>query len=135
MSAWAFNGATFPNVVRQYFSGSNIAVRDKNNCVTLERDKVRVSVAKIYLNAVAATSLGLGCFMSMFAESSDTIPAWLSAFFVIYMTMFLSWLCWIGIDLYVRYKYPMDIIVAYDKLKEYDVDTISTEDEIDDILK
>ena len=68
-------------------------------------------------------------------EDDKNISSLLIAFFVVYATIVLSWLCWVGIEIYVSQKYPQNISVSYELLEKYDVETFATDEEVDDILK
>lgn len=66
-----FWGNTKKKVIDTYYPGCNIAERDKDNKVTLEKEKLQKCAMNIYLNRVAFMYIVVGYLSGVYANLGD----------------------------------------------------------------
>lgn len=129
---WCLKGAKLESIIEKYFPGSNIAKRDdENNCV-LEKEKLRKISKDIYINIFAFINLILGYGLSFYAVSNESKTK------ALILTIFITFII-IGVEYLLSYlisvcRFKENLIVNYDKLKQFDVDTDITNKELEDMF-
>ena len=130
---WCFKGATEEEIIRRYFPGSNLIERDKNNFGTLKKEKLQSVASVAYINVVAVFNLIIGYMTAFFSsENSDNILSSILLTFI--FTAIILYIESKIVKRFSKFKYPNDVKVPFDDLKNADIETIITFEEIDVIV-
>lgn len=123
------------SVIGSYFAGSNIACRDEDGNVVLERSKLQRKCKVVLLNMCSFLNLTIGYLLSIFGNKQ--FADWCNLLLVVIITVFVifaeNFICL----LIARILYSKDIrksLQELDELGVHDVDTIVTEKEIDELF-
>ena len=115
--------------VHEYFPGSNIARRDDQNNITLEKKKFQKTVGFIYKNRIAFVMLAVGYLIGIVGENKGK-----AVFQIIILVAVLTGVILVltnkGCQTIAKKKYPNDVIISYDSVKDH-VETIATDNEVD----
>lgn len=127
-----FRGKTKDLVIREYFPGSNIARRDEQNNITLEKEKLQETVVLIYKNRIAFVMLACGYLIGIFGRNDghDLAVAGLVVVMTVFMIVLTNEIC----RLVAQKRYQTDEMIPYDSVKEY-VGTTLSQAEIDEICQ
>lgn len=129
---WCLKGAKKENIIKRYFPGSNVIERDdENNCV-LNKNKLREVSKDVYINIFAFCNLIIGYCLSFYSTQSEDKVAALIISMVI--TVILLVLEYVVAYIVSFFRFKEDIIKKYNELEKYDIDTIITNKEIDDMF-
>lgn len=128
-----FCGRTRSRVLQFYFPGSNIAKRDGEGNVILEKEKVQDIVKNIYLNRIAFIFIALGYIGSIYGETAgqDREKILLSVIVGSAILNLFGYFVAIGLS---KILYNKDWIIPYDEV-EGKADTIITDKEVDGIFE
>ncbi len=128
---WCLKGASKEQIVRKYFPGSNTVERDeKDNCV-LRKEKLQSITSEVYVNVLAFVDLIAGYLSAYFIK--ETFVPVVAVALTVFITIVLIACEYRIARRFAAYKYPSDMVVPYDYLKKYGVDTFATNKEIDDM--
>ena len=129
---WCLKGTSKEQIVRKYFPGSNTVKRDdEDNCV-LKKEKLQSITSEVYVNALAFVDLIIGYLSAYFAK--DTFIPIVAVALTVLITTILIVGEYVIARKFAAYKYPSDMIIPYSYLEKYDVDTFSTDKEVNDML-
>lgn len=126
-------GRTRERIIDEYFPGSNVIERDKNNNVKLQKDKVQECARRIYDNRAAFLFIAVGYILSIFGEMQGKCKVCVLAF-VISSTVIIIILEKNWSYIAAEYFYKEDIPLKYDDIKEK-ADTCITSSEVDDMFQ
>ncbi len=129
---WCLNGAKKEQIIREYFPGSNTIKRDDDDNCILSKDRLQMITKEVYVNVMAFGNLIIGYLLTYFAVRTCT-PVYaigLTVFLVVIIIAVEELLA----KLFAAMKYSKDIIVPYDLLEKYGVDTFATDKEVSDML-
>lgn len=124
-------GNTKKKVIELYFPGSNIAERNDNNKVCLEKEKLRKKAEDIYMNRLAFIFLIIGYGLSLFGELYDC-NKWKSLVIIQIESVCILFIAFIISKGIAFITFKEDIYIDYDSLKG--VETFSTDKEIKEIM-
>lgn len=127
-----FRGKTKDLAIHEYFPGSNIARRDKQNNITMEKEKLQEVVVLIYKNRIAFVMLACGYLIGIFGRNDGHDLAIAGS--VVAMTVFVIWLINVICRLVAQKRYQADEVIPYDSIKDY-ADTTVSPAEIDEICQ
>lgn len=127
-----FRGKTKELAVHEYFPGSNIARRDEQNNITLEKEKFQRTVGFIYKSRIAFVMLACGYLVGIAGENTGK-AIWQIITLVAVLTGVILILTDKVSQIMARKKYPDDIKISYDTVKDH-VETISTDNEVDKLF-
>ena len=127
---WSF-GKRDQLVIQQYYPGSNIATRDKNNNVVLKKEKLQKAYQRIVMSNWSFSDLVLGYLLSVFAEKRGSNWA-LFMLILIVSALIVACELWLS-GIVSRKKYPQDLVIPFSALEDQglEVETIITAEEID----
>lgn len=120
-------------VIKNCFSGSNIADRDDDNNCVIPKDKLQSSAHVIYLNIVAFADLVVGYLIAAFSPVA-TYATCYTVLGVVGGTVVLLLAEYYLSLLMAKLIYAQDMMVPYSELEQYGVDTNITNKEIDDMF-
>jgi len=121
-------GKTKERIIEEYYPGSNIAERDENNTIVLEKEKLQTCARKIYDNRASFSFIAIGYILSIFGDISNQCKVC-----VLMMTV----TCTVTIILIEKgvaiilskIFYRKDEKIPFDKVKHI-ADTAMTQDEV-----
>ena len=126
-----FRGKTKDLAVHEYFPGSNIARRDEQNNITLEKEKFQKTVGFIYKNRIAFVMLACGYLIGIFGRNDghELVIAGSVAVMTVVVIALTNGIC----RLITLKRYDVDEKIPYDSVKDF-VDTVITDAEMDEML-
>lgn len=125
-------GKTKERIIDEYFPGSNIAERDKDNNVILKKEIVQSCAQKVYDNRMAFLFIAIGYVLSIFGTLNEGYRLYVLALVVVSTVIII--LLEKGISIFVSKRiYNEDIILPYSKV-EHIADTIITASEIEELF-
>lgn len=125
---WSLKGIK-KNILELYFPGTNIIERDEDDNCTLLKEVLQKNAKKIVLNIFSFGNLVVGYLLAVIAEK--TLDNCKTLILVIVLTVAIICVEYILTVVIAIKKYPENILVPYSQLKPYNVDTIVTEAEIE----
>lgn len=129
---WCLKGAKKENIIKRYFPGSNVIERDDDNNCVLHKDKLRMVSREVYINIIAFCDLIIGYGLSFYASQSERkLTALMISMAITTVLLAFEYLVTHIVSIMV---FKEDLIKKYDELEKYDVDTIITNKEIEDIF-
>ena len=126
---WSFKNIN-ENVIDLYFPGSNIAIRDEDNNVTLEKNRLREKMQYILYSIFSFIDLSLGFMLSIFAEQEHESCIVFTLVIIISLTIIIFEIA--ASNFLAKLKYKDDIVISYSELESRGVDTAMTVREIDE---
>ena len=121
-------------IIRKCFPGSNTIERNELGYGSIPKEKLQKSAEEIIANIVAFVDLVVGYGIASLSPSMS-LSKMISFFVVVGGSVVIIFLESTAIRYISRKKYSNDLIVQFSELEKYNVDTILTEEEIDDIIK
>lgn len=126
-------GKTKDRIIDEYFPGSNIVERDKNNNVTLRKEKVQECVRQIYDNRMAFVFIAVGYVLSIFGSTNSACKICLFAYLVVF-TVAIIWLEKSISRIIANKYYDEDIVIPFEDIESV-ADTFITEEEIKSLFQ
>ena len=124
-----FWGNTRDRIIHQYFPGSRIPETDKNDEITLGKERVQKEAVTIYKNRVAFVLLGLGYLIGIFGANSGGHNG-LIVLSVAIMTVFLIVVVEVLCRKVAERNYPEDLKEPSKNVEGF-VDSVAGEESVD----
>ncbi len=132
MLLWCLKGAKKEQIIRKYFPGSNTIKRDDDDNCILSKERLQAITKEVYVNVLAFVDLIIGYLLAYFAVGIYT-PVFATGLTVLLVVVIIA-----VEELFAKrfavIKYSKDLIVPYDLLEKYGVDTFATDKEVSDML-
>ena len=126
-------GKTRERIIEDYFPGSNVAERDENNNITLEKHKVQACAQNIYDNRMAFVFIAIGYILSVFGAIDDICRVCILAY-VIVTTIVIIIVEKLMSIMISKIIYTNDIILPYKQVEDK-VETTATSDDMLELFK
>ena len=119
-------------IIEEYFPGTNIAERDKNGNIKLEKKEVQKCAKIIYDNRAAFFFIAVGYILSIFGNIESQSKIYVLVFVVVFTVIIIALEKGV-INFIAKISYKNDIIIPYEDVEDR-VDTIMTNEEIDKLF-
>ena len=125
-----FRGSTRDLAIHEYFPGSNVAYRDDENNITLEKEKLQRTVVLIYKNRAAFVMLAVGYLIGIFGRNDghEFAVAGLVVVMTAIVILSINAVC----KKLAQRRYNADEKIPYENVESF-VDTVITSAEIDEL--